>query len=209
MSGAQHNASSGKDPCERSVGSEGTFKGVTGEDRSNNPRGQRTPDDLFGRGRVCEVNGTWRVASRAPVVHVTERRETATETAPHTDAARSLRQHRPQFIRHSEECLERLLDLDLRLLERIRIGTKLVRHRVQPRNAMAESPEHLGRRDRGTLRREASDSLHDASEFVVSHERHAGTGNAEAQVSTKACLLGRTEPSTNSCSMSPRIGSRG
>ena len=46
MSGAQHNASSGKGPCGGSVGSGGTYEGMTGESRSNSPRGQRTPDKV-------------------------------------------------------------------------------------------------------------------------------------------------------------------
>jgi len=65
MSGAKDNASSGKDPCERSVGNEGTFKGMTGENRSNNPRGQRTPDDPFGRRRHLQRR-LWAAAKRSP-----------------------------------------------------------------------------------------------------------------------------------------------
>ena len=65
MSGVQHNASPGKDPCERSVGREGTSKGMAGENRSNNPRGQRTPDDHFGRGRHLQRR-LWTAAKRSP-----------------------------------------------------------------------------------------------------------------------------------------------
>ena len=46
MRGAQNNASSGKDPWEGNVGREGTCEGMTGNNRSNSPRGQRTPDKV-------------------------------------------------------------------------------------------------------------------------------------------------------------------
>jgi len=61
MSDVQHNASSGKDPCERSVGSEGTCEGMAGEDRSNSPRGQQTPDKVRHLQRRL-----WAAAKRSP-----------------------------------------------------------------------------------------------------------------------------------------------
>ena len=61
MNGAKHNASSGKDPCERSVGSEGTCEGMTRQDRSNHPRGQRTPDKVRHLQRRL-----WTAAKRSP-----------------------------------------------------------------------------------------------------------------------------------------------
>ena len=61
MSDVHHNASSGKDPCERSVGREGTCEGMAGEDRSNNPRGQRTPDKVRHLQRRL-----WTAAKRSP-----------------------------------------------------------------------------------------------------------------------------------------------
>jgi len=60
MSGVEHNASSGKDPCGRSVGSGGTCEGMTGE-RSNHPRGQRTPDKVRQLQRRL-----WTAAKRSP-----------------------------------------------------------------------------------------------------------------------------------------------
>lgn len=42
----QHNAAPGKGPCGGNVGSGGTCEGMAGKDRSNSPRGQRTPDKV-------------------------------------------------------------------------------------------------------------------------------------------------------------------
>ena len=46
MRDVQHNASSGKDPREGNVGKEGTCEGMTGDSRSNSPRGRKTPDKV-------------------------------------------------------------------------------------------------------------------------------------------------------------------
>ena len=58
---AQHNAVPGKDPCEESVGSGGTCEGMAGQDRSNSPRGQRTPDKVRQLQRRL-----WTAAKRSP-----------------------------------------------------------------------------------------------------------------------------------------------
>ncbi len=47
MSGAEHNASSGKDPCLGNVGREGTCEGMSGhQTRSNSPQGQPTSEKV-------------------------------------------------------------------------------------------------------------------------------------------------------------------
>ena len=47
MSGAEHNASSGKDPCLGNVGREGTCEGMSGHQlRSNSPQGQPTSEKV-------------------------------------------------------------------------------------------------------------------------------------------------------------------
>ena len=58
----QHNASSGKDPYEGKVGSGGTCEGMVGHwNRSNSPRGQRTPDKVRHLQRRL-----WTAAKRSP-----------------------------------------------------------------------------------------------------------------------------------------------
>lgn len=61
MRPAQQNAGRGKDPCGRHAGSGGTCEGMTGIDRSNNPRGQRTPDKVRQLQRQL-----WTAAKRSP-----------------------------------------------------------------------------------------------------------------------------------------------
>lgn len=59
---AQHNAVGGKGPCGGHVGSGGTCEGMAGRsNRSNNPRGQRTPDKVRQLQRRL-----WAAAKRSP-----------------------------------------------------------------------------------------------------------------------------------------------
>lgn len=57
----QHNAAPGKDPCGGNVGSGGTCEGMTGQSRSNSPRGQQTPDKVRQLQRRL-----WTAAKRSP-----------------------------------------------------------------------------------------------------------------------------------------------
>ena len=57
----QQNAGRGKDPCGRQAGGGGTCEGMAGKDRSNNPRGQRTPDKVRQLQRRL-----WTAAKRSP-----------------------------------------------------------------------------------------------------------------------------------------------